>query len=72
LAQGRKEEEQTTRWPKEKVQTDKQRSTKYAHKNKHRVTRAPLRCLLHLFSYFHFLCLRRYTNIKRHHVLGHV
>ena len=26
------EEEQTTKWPKEKVQTDKQRSTKHTHK----------------------------------------
>jgi hypothetical protein len=28
------EEEQTTQWPKEKVQKDKQRSTKYTHKTK--------------------------------------
>ena len=27
-------EEQTTQWPKEKVQKDKQRSTKYTHKTK--------------------------------------
>ena len=26
------EEEQTTQWPKEKVQKDKQQSTKYTHK----------------------------------------
>jgi hypothetical protein len=26
------EEDQTTQWPKEKVQKDKQRSTKYTHK----------------------------------------
>ena len=32
-------EEQTTQWPKEKVQKDKQRSTKHTHKNKDRVTR---------------------------------
>ena len=33
------EEEQTTpwRWPKEKVQKDKQRSTKHTHKTKDRV-----------------------------------
>jgi hypothetical protein len=37
------EEEQTTQWPKEKVQKDKQRSTKHAHKTKDRVTRIPLR-----------------------------
>jgi hypothetical protein len=34
------EEEQTTQWPQEKVQKDKQRSTK--HKTKDRVTRTPL------------------------------
>ena len=33
------EEEQTTQWPKEKVQKDKQRSTKHTHKTKYRVTR---------------------------------
>ena len=37
------EEEQTTRWPKEKVQKDKQRSTKHTHKTKDRVTRTPLK-----------------------------
>jgi len=31
-------EEQTTQWPKEKVQKDKQRSTKYTYKTKDRVT----------------------------------
>jgi hypothetical protein len=30
-------------WPKEKVQKDKQRSTKHVHKTKDRVTRTPLR-----------------------------
>ena len=33
------EEEQTTQWPKEKVQNDKQRSTKHTHKTKDWVTR---------------------------------
>ena len=37
------EEEQTTRWPKEKVQKDRQRSTKHAHKTKDRETRTPLK-----------------------------
>jgi hypothetical protein len=37
------EEEQITQWPKEKVQKDKQRSTKHTHKTKGRVTRAPLK-----------------------------
>jgi len=36
------EEEQTTQWPKEKVQKDKQRSTKHTYKAKDRVTRTPL------------------------------
>ena len=35
-------EEQTTQWPKEKVQKDKQRSTKYTYKTKDRVTRTSL------------------------------
>jgi hypothetical protein len=33
------EEEQTTQWPNEIVQKDKQRSTKHTYKNKDRVTR---------------------------------
>ena len=37
------EEEQTTQWPKEKVQTNKQRSTRHTHKTKDRVTRTPLK-----------------------------
>jgi hypothetical protein len=36
------EEEQTSQWPKEKVQKDKQRSTKHTHKTKDRVIRTPL------------------------------
>jgi hypothetical protein len=36
------EEEQTTQWPKEKVQKDKQRSIKHTYKTKDRVTRTPL------------------------------
>jgi hypothetical protein len=38
-----KEEEQTTQCPKEKVQKDKQRSTKHAQKTKNRVTRTQLK-----------------------------
>ena len=34
---------QTTQWPKEKVQKDKQRSTKHTYKTKDRVTRSPLK-----------------------------
>jgi len=43
-------EEQTSQWPKERVQNDKQRSTKHTHKTKDRVTwtsikiRGELRC----------------------------
>ena len=37
------EEEQTTSWPKEKIQKDKQRSTKHTYKTKDRVTRTPLK-----------------------------
>jgi hypothetical protein len=37
------EEEQTTQWPKEKGQKDKQRSTKHTHRIKDRVTRSPLK-----------------------------
>ena len=37
------EEEQTIQWPKEKVQKDKQRSTKQTYKTKDRVTLTPLK-----------------------------
>ena len=37
------EEEQTTQWPKEKEQNDKQRSTNITHKSKDRVPRTPLK-----------------------------
>jgi hypothetical protein len=37
------QEEQTTQWPKEKPQKDKQRSTKHTYKTKDRVTRTPLK-----------------------------
>jgi hypothetical protein len=37
------EEEQTTQWPKEKGQKDKQRSAKHIYKTKDRVTRTPLK-----------------------------
>jgi hypothetical protein len=35
------QEEQTTQWPKEKGQNDKQRSTKHTHKTRDQVTRTP-------------------------------
>ena len=37
------EEEQTTQWPKESVQKDKQRSTKHTHKTKDRVNSTSLK-----------------------------
>ena len=37
------EEEQTTQWPEEKGQKDKQRSTKHTIKTKDRVTRTPIK-----------------------------
>jgi len=37
------EKNQTTQWPKEIVQKDKQRPTKHTHKTKDRVTRTPLK-----------------------------
>jgi hypothetical protein len=37
------EEEQTTQWPKEKVQKDKQQSTQHTYRTKDRVTRTPLK-----------------------------
>ena len=36
------EDDQTTQWPKEKIQKDKQRSTKHTHNTKDRVTRTSL------------------------------
>jgi hypothetical protein len=40
------EKEQTTQWPKEKVQKDKQRSTKHTYKTKDRVNLFPFLCLV--------------------------
>jgi hypothetical protein len=37
------EEEKTTQWSNEKVQKDKQRSTKHIYKTKDRVARTPLK-----------------------------
>ena len=37
------EEEQKTQWPKDKVQKDKQLSTKHIYKTKDRVTQTPLK-----------------------------
>ena len=35
--------EQTTQWPKQKIQKDKQRSTKHTYKDKERITRTLLK-----------------------------
>ena len=40
------DEEQTNQWPNEKVQKNKQRSTKHTHKTKDRETRTPLKTWL--------------------------
>ena len=49
------EEEQTTQWPKEKVQKDRQRSTKHTYKTKDRITRTPLKAYSSIIVYFLFL-----------------
>jgi hypothetical protein len=59
------EEDQTTQWPKEKVQKDKQRSTKHTYITKDRITRI-LRMLgqdccffgrlLKILKYYHYDC----------------
>jgi hypothetical protein len=55
--------EQTTQWPKEKVQKDKQWSTKHTHKTKDRVTRTPLK------NRGEFRCYRRVSPTSgTHHV----
>ena len=51
------EEEQTTQWPKEKVQKGKQRSKKHTHKTKDRVTRTPLK-----FSVLFIVCKGKIPN----------
>ena len=53
------EEEQTTQWPKENVQKDKQRSTKHTYKTKDRVTRTPLKMFRKIYSNFLF----QYTHL---------
>ena len=62
------EEEQTTQWPKEKVQKDKQRSTKHTHKTKDRVLRTPvttggeLGCSRRVSIFFFFWILPHKTS----------
>jgi hypothetical protein len=55
------EEEQTTQWPKEKGQKDKQRSTKHTYKTKDRVTRTPLKTggeLRWQWTHFYYCAIR--------------
>jgi hypothetical protein len=40
------EEEQTTQWPKEKVEKDKQRSTTHTYKTSYRVARSIVFCVV--------------------------
>ena len=47
-------EEQTTQWPKEKVQKDKQRSTKHTYIAKDRVTRTPSNPEARTFHFSYF------------------
>jgi hypothetical protein len=59
------EEELTTQWPKEKVQKDKQRSTKHTHKTKDRLTRTPLKTggKLRCFGRVSRICSTRHYSI---------
>ena len=41
--------DQTTQWPKEKAQKDKQRSTKHTHKTKDQVTRTPTKFYIYMY-----------------------
>jgi hypothetical protein len=70
------EEEQTTQWPKEKVQKNKQRSTKHTYKTKDRVTRTPLKtggelmCSRRVRSSFSTSDIRR-VNLVTNPVISH-
>jgi hypothetical protein len=57
------EEEHTTQWPKEKVQRDKQRSTKHTYKTKDRVTRTPLKTGCELRSSVYLLLINNPINL---------
>ena len=70
------EEEQTTQWPKEKVQKDKQRSTKHTYKTKDGVTRTPLKTggELRCFGRVHNSCSisdTRCVNLVINPVISH-
>jgi hypothetical protein len=60
------EDEQTKQWPKEKLQKDKQRSTKDTHKTKNRVKRTPLKTGGELRCYGSRACIH-----SRSRYIGH-
>jgi hypothetical protein len=70
------EEAQTTQWPNEKVQKDKQRSTKHTYKQKDRITRTPLktggelRCSERVSSFYSTSDTRR-VNLVTNPVISH-
>ena len=81
------EEEETTQWPKVKVQKDKQRSTKHTYKSKDRVTRTPLitggelRCsgrvsrnpfYIEMIKKYRYICHDRDRNNKTNTSLTHI
>jgi len=57
-------EEQTTQWPQEKVQKDKQGSIKHTHKTKDRVTRTPLKTGGEL------LCIKEWSLKKQQYIIS--
>ena len=59
------EEEQTTQWPKEKVQKDKQRSTKHTYKTKDRAARTPLKTRGVLRALIYILCKGLVVYVRR-------
>ena len=54
-------EEQTTQWLKEKVQKDKQRSTKHTHKTTSTLYQQLCQCK---YVYYQYQCLVQPTNSK--------
>ena len=70
------EKEQTTQWPQEQVQKDKQRSTKHTYKTKDRVKRIPLKtgdelmCSRRVSSFCSTSDTRR-VNLVTHSVISH-
>ena len=64
------EEEQTTQWPNEKEQNDKQRSIKHTYKTKDRLTRTPLktgdenRLKTKFFQFFFYQILTTFNKLK--------